>query len=40
VEQQYAEVDYQLKRQAKQFWDILASLQEVRNGARQEREKS
>jgi GNAT superfamily N-acetyltransferase len=40
VEQQYAEVDYQLKRQAKQFWDFLASLQEVRNGARQEREKS
>ena len=27
VEQQYAEVDYQIKRQAKQFWDFLAGMQ-------------
>ncbi|WP_010100407.1 GNAT family N-acetyltransferase [Verminephrobacter aporrectodeae] len=30
VEQQFAEMDYQFKRQAKQFWDFLASVQEVR----------
>ena len=30
VEQQYAEVDYQLKRQAKQFWDFLGGVQRVR----------
>lgn len=32
VEQQFAEVDYHLKRQAKQFWDFLAGVQEVRAG--------
>ena len=38
VEQQYGEVDYQLKRQAKQFWAFLASVRgmgdEVREGVR------
>ncbi|MFT4240965.1 MAG: GNAT family N-acetyltransferase [Acidovorax sp.] len=34
VEQQFAEVDYRLKKQAKQFWDFLASMQEVRTGVR------
>ena len=37
VEQQFAEVDYQLKKQAKQFWDFLASVQEVRSGVRHAR---
>jgi GNAT superfamily N-acetyltransferase len=32
VEQQWAEVDYQLKKQAKQFWDFLAGVQQVRQG--------
>ena len=32
VEQQFAEVDYQVKKQAKQFWDFLAGVQEVRRG--------
>jgi len=26
------EVDYQLKKQAKQFWDFLADVQEIRRG--------
>ena len=29
VEQQFAEVDYQIKRQAKMFWDFLASVQKA-----------
>ncbi|MDP4076443.1 GNAT family N-acetyltransferase [Acidovorax sp. A1169] len=40
VEQQFAEVDYQLKRQAKQFWDFLASVQEVRSGVQHARHQS
>ncbi len=40
VEQQYAEVDYQIKRQAKQFWDFLAGVQEVREGVRNARHQS
>ncbi|NMM78798.1 GNAT family N-acetyltransferase [Rhodococcus sp. SRB_17] len=32
VEQHLAEVDYRLKKQAKQFWDFLAGVQEVRAG--------
>ena len=40
VEQQFAEVDYQIKKQAKQFWDFLASLQEVRSGVQQARHQS
>lgn len=40
VEQQIAEVDYQLKRQAKQFWDFLANVQEVRSGVQNARHQS
>jgi GNAT superfamily N-acetyltransferase len=36
----YAEVDYQLKSRAKQFWAFLAGLQEVRSGMRDARSKS
>ncbi len=32
VEQHLAEVDYRIKKQAKQFWDFLAGVQEVRAG--------
>lgn len=35
-----AEVDYQLKKQAKQFWSILADVQEIRQGVREGRHKS
>lgn len=37
---QFAEVDYQIKNRAKQFWSFLASVQEVRSGMRAAREKS
>ena len=40
VEDRYAEVDYRLKVQAKQFWDFLAGVQEVRRGVRDARQKS
>ena len=40
VEQQFAEVDYQIKKQAKQFWDFLASVQEVRSGVQHARHQS
>ena len=40
VEHQFAEVDYQIKKQAKQFWDFLASVQEVRQGVRDARHQS
>lgn len=40
VEQQFAEADYQLKKQAKQFWDFLAGVQEVRSGVRKARHQS
>ncbi|RZL90198.1 MAG: GNAT family N-acetyltransferase [Variovorax sp.] len=36
----YAEVDFQLKTRAKQFWAFLASVQEIRSGVRAAREKS
>lgn len=36
----YAEVDFQLKTRAKQFWSFLAGLQEVRSGMRDARSKS
>lgn len=36
----YAEVDFQLKSRAKQFWSFLAALQEVRSGMRDARSKS
>jgi hypothetical protein len=35
-----AEVDYQLKKQAKQFWSILADVQEIRQDVREGRHKS
>jgi GNAT superfamily N-acetyltransferase len=37
VEQHFAEVDYTLKKQAKQFWDFLAGVQEIRQGVRHAR---
>lgn len=40
VEQQFAEMDYQLKKQAKQFWDFLAGVQEVRRGVQHARHQS
>ncbi len=40
VEEQFAQTDYRLKAQAKQFWDFLATLQEVRSGVREGRHKS
>lgn len=40
IEHQFAELDYQLKRQAKHFWDFLARLQEMRFGVRFSRDKS
>ena len=40
VEQQFAEMDYSLKKQAKQFWDFLASVQEIRQGVREGRHKA
>ncbi len=40
VEQQIAEVDSQIKKLAKQVWDFLASMQEVRSGVQQARHKS
>jgi len=36
----YAEVDYQLKTRAKQFWAFLATVQEIRSGVRAAREQS
>ncbi len=32
--ERFAEIDYQLKTRAKQFWAFLASLQEIRSGVR------
>lgn len=37
---QVAEVDYQYKKQAKQFWSILADVQDIRQGVREGRHKS
>lgn len=31
------EVDYRLKRQAKQFWDVIGGIQEIRRGVRESR---
>ena len=39
LEEQVAQTDYRLKVQAKQFWDILAILQEVRRGVRDARDR-
>ena len=38
LEEQIAQTDYRLKVQAKQFWDLLAMVQEVRRGVRASRE--
>lgn len=40
VEEQLAQTNYRLKVQAKQFWDFLSSLQEVRRGVREARHKT
>lgn len=39
VEEQIAQTDYRLKVQARQFWDFLAMLQEVRRGVRDSRDR-
>jgi RimJ/RimL family protein N-acetyltransferase len=39
VEEQIAQTDYRLKVQAKQFWDALAVIQEVRRGVRDGRDR-
>ena len=39
VEEQVAQTDYRLKVQAKQFWDLLALVQEVRRGVRDARDR-
>ncbi len=36
----FAEIDFQLKSRAKQFWSILAGLQEIRSGVRAARDQS
>lgn len=38
--QHFAQVDYQLKTRAKQFWSFLGELQEIRSGVRAARDKS
>ena len=38
--EQIARTDYRLKVQAKQFWDLLAMVQEVRRGVQDSRERS
>lgn len=38
--QHFAQVDFQLKTRAKQFWSFLGELQEIRSGMRAAREKS
>ena len=40
VETQMAEVDFQLKLQAKRFWEFLADVQSIREGVRLGRHKS
>ena len=40
VEEQLALTDYRLKMQAKNFWDFLAGVQEVRRGVQEARHKS
>ena len=39
VEEQIAQTDYRLKVQAKQFWDLLVVIQEVRQGVRDGRDR-
>jgi len=33
LEERYAQTDYNLKVQAKQFWSVLGELQEIRRNA-------
>jgi GNAT superfamily N-acetyltransferase len=40
LEEQLAQSDYRLKVQAKNFWDFLTGIQEVRQGVREARHKS
>ena len=40
VEEQLAQTDYRLKAQAKNFWDFLMGVQEIRQGVREARHKS
>jgi hypothetical protein len=40
LEEQLAQTDYRLKVQARQFWDLISGLQEVRRGVRAARHKS
>ncbi|MES2415670.1 MAG: GNAT family N-acetyltransferase [Pseudomonadota bacterium] len=40
LEEQIAQTDYRLKVQAKQFWELLGMVQEVRRGVRDSRERS
>lgn len=40
IEEKIAQTDYRLKVQAKQFWDFLKSLQEVRRGVQDARRQS
>jgi len=40
VEEQLAQTDYRLKVQAKNFWNFLAGVQEVRQGVREARHKA
>jgi hypothetical protein len=40
MEEQIAQADYGLKRQARAFLEFLAALQEVRQGVREGRHKS
>lgn len=40
VEEQIADTDYQLKKQARNFWSFLEGLQEVRRGVREGRGRS
>jgi RimJ/RimL family protein N-acetyltransferase len=37
VDEQFAQSNYRLKVQARQFWDLLALIQEVRSGVREAR---
>ncbi|MBX3655073.1 MAG: GNAT family N-acetyltransferase [Ramlibacter sp.] len=40
VEEQVAQTDYRLKVQAKQFWDFLSVVQEIRRGVRDARDRT
>lgn len=39
LEEQIAQTDYRLKAQARQFWDVLKVMHEVRNGVRDARDR-